>query len=68
MSKQESLLAAIESELARQDAALEEARATLASFGDCEIHIAEEILQQLDDACTVRAVGPVADFNYGLRG
>ena len=58
MSKQETLLAALESELARQDAALEEARATLASFGDCEIGIAEELLEQIDDACAV--CGPVA--------
>ena len=58
MTKQETLLAAIESELARQDAALEDARATLASFGDCEIGVAEDLLEQIDDACVVR--GPVA--------
>jgi hypothetical protein len=54
MSKQEILWAALERELARQDMALEEARATLASFGDCEIGVAEELLQQIDEACMVR--------------
>jgi hypothetical protein len=66
MSKQETLLAAIESELARQDAALEVARATLASFGDCEIGVAEELLEQIDEACVVR--GPVASMpTYAVR-
>jgi hypothetical protein len=65
MSKQETLLAALESELARQDAALEVARATLASFDDCEIGVAEELLEQIDEACMVRV--PSLPM-LGLRG
>ena len=62
----EAQLAAIEQELARQDAELESAREQLSALGDCELSIAAETLRQIDDACVVRASTNLPIHN-GLR-
>lgn len=55
----------LQAELARQNAALETANTTLAELGDVQIQIPEELLTQLDDACTPQA--SVTTYNAGLR-
>jgi hypothetical protein len=49
MKTLDELKAALES----QDAALSNAKRQLADMGDVQFHIPQELLQQLDDACTV---------------
>jgi hypothetical protein len=62
----ETQLAAMEQELARQDAELAIAREQLGALGDCELGIAAEILRQIDDACVVH-VSTSLPIHNGLR-
>ena len=55
----------LQAELARQDAALETAHTALAAMGDVQIQIPEELLTQLDDACTPQT--SVTTHHPGLR-
>lgn len=64
---QETQLAEIEQELARQDAELAIAREQLGALGDCELQFAEETLRQIDDACIVH-MSTIFPIHNGLRG
>ena len=55
----------LQTELARQNAALEEAKTALAQLGDVQLHVPEELLTQLDDACTPQT--SATTYNAGLR-
>jgi len=49
----------LRAELRAQDEALATATEQLAEMGEVQFHIPRELLEQLDDACTVRASGTI---------
>lgn len=51
----ETQLAAIEQELARQDAELAIAREQLAALGDCELRIGDDVFSEIDQAYAVKS-------------
>lgn len=55
----------LKAELARQDTALEDAKTAVAQLGDVQLQIPEELLAQLDDACTPQT--SVTTYHAGLR-
>lgn len=54
-------------ELARQDAALEEARQQLESLGDIPFEVPNDWLKEIEDACAPPPMVPVA-IVVGIRG
>ena len=60
-------LAALRMELARQDAALEEARQQAEALAGAPIEVPEEWLREVDDACTPKGMIPRA-LVMGIRG
>ena len=57
----------LKTELARQDAALAEARQQLESLGDVQLDVPQEWLRDLEQACTPAGIIPTA-LVVGIRG
>lgn len=54
-------------ELARQDAALDQAREQLEALGDLPFEVPQEWLRELEEACTPAGIIPTA-LVIGIRG
>jgi hypothetical protein len=60
-------LEALRMELARQDAALDNARQQMEAFADLRIEVPESWLRELEDACAPQGMVPTA-LVIGIRG
>jgi len=58
----------IKKELARQDAAFAAAAKQLEGLDNVQVHIPPEMLQEIEDACTVRTTSTTPPVFFGLRG